>query len=238
MAEKKKTPAPPRRPVQAPKRRTATNKSSAGDRKMLLGILGASAVVLVVAAVAFLTLGGSSSASGDAGVKSAMESAGCSFKTVKVHPLKPGLIHVQVGTVVPYNSFPPSGGSHYPTPAIWGFYTTAVDPRYVVHNQEHGGVILWWGPQTPASTVSDLRDFYDSSSLSMFGTPLKALGKRVAITAWTGDTSKYGSDPTYYGFAHSAVCPTFNKSAFTKFRDTYRGKGPEGIPESVNVEGT
>src|SRR5262249_61712767 len=50
MAEKKKTPAPPKRSVQAPKRRAATNKSSAGDRKMLLGILGASAVVLVIAA--------------------------------------------------------------------------------------------------------------------------------------------------------------------------------------------
>lgn len=237
MAEKKKTPAPPRRPVQAPKRRSATNTSAAGDRKMLLVILGASAVVLAIAAVAFLTLGGSSSAS-DSGVASAMKTAGCTFKTVKVHPLKPGLIHVQVGTKVPYNSFPPAGGSHYPTPAIWGFYTTSVDPRYVVHNEEHGGVILWWGPQTPASTVSALRKFYDSSSISMFGTPLKALGKRVAITAWTGDTSKYGADPTYYGFAHSAVCPSYNASAFKKFRDTYRGHGPEGIPESVNVEGT
>ena len=236
MAEKKKTPAPPRRPVQAPKRRSATNTSAAGDRKMLLVILGASAVVLAIAAVAFLTLGGSSAS--DSGVASAMKTAGCTFKTVKVHPLKPGLIHVQVGTKVPYNSFPPAGGSHYPTPAIWGFYTTSVDPRYVVHNEEHGGVILWWGPQTPASTVSALRKFYDSSSISMFGTPLRALGKRVAITAWTGDTSKYGADPTYYGFAHSAVCPSYNASAFKKFRDTYRGHGPEGIPECVNVEGT
>jgi hypothetical protein len=42
-----------------------------------------------------------------------------------------------------------------------------------------------------------LRDFYNSSSISMLGTPLKALGKRVAITAWTGDSSKYGADPTY-----------------------------------------
>jgi hypothetical protein len=236
--KKKKTPAPPRA-VQAPKKRTGSNMSGGGDKRMLWGILGASAVVLVVAAVAFLTLGGSSSsASADTSVVNALKAAGCTYKTVKVHPIKPGEIHVPVGTPVQYNSFPPSGGSHFPTPAIWGFYTTAVDPRYVVHNQEHGGVILWWGPQTPAATVSALKDFYNSSPVSMFGTVYKPLGKRVAITAWTGDPKKYGSDPNYYGTAHSAVCQTFDKGAFTKFRDTYRGHGPEGIPESVNQPGT
>lgn len=236
MAQKKKTPAPPRA-VQAPKRRTATNKSSGGDRKVLLGILGASAIVLVIAAVAFLTLGGSSSAS-DSGVASAMKAAGCTFKTVKTKPLKPGMIHVQVGTPVPYNTFPPSSGSHYPTPAIWDFYTTPVEPRLLVHNQEHGGVILWWGTQVPKSTVDKIHAFYDSSPVSMVGSPLAKLGKRVAITAWTGDPSKYGSDPNYYGFGHVAVCSTFNESAFKKFRDTYRGHGPEGISMSANQPGT
>jgi|1186.fasta_scaffold14374_3 hypothetical protein len=237
MAEKKKTPAPPKRPVQAPKRRTATNKSSAGDRRMLFGILGASAVVLVVAAVAFLTLGGSSSAS-DSGVASAMKASGCTFKTVKAKPLKAGLIHVQEGTPVPYNTFPPSSGSHYPTPAIWDFYNTPVEPRLLVHNQEHGGVILWWGTQVPKSTVDKVHAFYDSSPESMVGSPLAKLGKKVAITAWTGDPSKYGSDPNYYGFGHVAVCSTFNESAFKKFRDVYRGHGPEGISMSVNQPGT
>src|SRR3954464_1320177 len=209
MAEKKKTPAPPKRPVQAPKRRTATNKSSAGDRKMLLGILGASAVVLVVAAVAFLTLGGSSSAS-DSGIESAMKSAGCTFKTVRAKPIKPGVVHVQEGTPVKYNTFPPSSGSHYPTPAIWDFYTTPVEPRLLVHNQEHGGVILWWGTKVPAATVAKIRAFYDDSPVSMVGTPLASLGKKVAITAWTGDSARYGSDANYFGIGHAAVCPSFD----------------------------
>jgi hypothetical protein len=237
MAEKKKTPAPPKRPVQAPKRRTATNKSSAGDRRMLFGILGASAVVLVVAAVAFLTLGGSS-ASGDAGVASAMKAAGCTFKTVKAKTVKPGVVHVQEGTPVKYNTFPPSAGSHYPTPAIWDFYTTPVEPRLLVHNQEHGGVILWWGDKVPKTTVDKIHDFYNSSPVSMVGSPLKTLGSKVAITAWTGDPAKYGSDPNYYGFGHVAVCPTFNAGAFKKFRDTYRGHGPEGISMGTNQPGT
>ena len=203
---------------------------------MLFGILGASAVVLVIAAVAFLTLGGSSSA--DSGVLSATKSSGCTFKTVKAKTIKPGVVHVQEGTVVKYNTFPPSAGSHYPTPAIWGFYTTAVEPRLLVHNQEHGGVILWWGDKVPQATVAKIRKFYDSSPVSMVGTLFKPLGNRVAVTAWTGDPAKYGQDPNYYGFGHVAVCPSFNESAFKKFRDAYRGHGPEGISMSVNQPGT
>lgn len=237
MAQKKKTPAPPRRPVQAPKRRAATSKSSAGDRKVLLGILAASAVVLVIAAVAFLTLGGSSSAN-DSGVANAMKAAGCTFKTVKAKPIRPGVIHVQQGTPVKYNTFPPSSGSHYSTPAIWNFYTTPVEPRLLVHNLEHGGVILWWGTQVPKSTVDKIHAFYDASPVSMVGSPLAKLGKKVAITAWTGDPSKYGSEPNYYGFGHVAVCSTFNAGAFKKFRDAYRGHGPEGISMGTNQPGT
>ncbi|HEU5212204.1 MAG TPA: DUF3105 domain-containing protein [Gaiellaceae bacterium] len=204
---------------------------------MLLGILGASAVVLVIAAVAFLTLGGSSSAN-DSGVADAMKAAGCTFKTVEAKPVKAGQIHVPDGTPVKYNTFPPSAGSHYATPAIWDFYTTPVEPRLLVHNQEHGGVILWWGPDVPKETVDKIHAFYNSSPVSMVGSPIKGLGKKVAITAWTGDPAKYGSEPNYYGFGHVAVCPTFNESAFKKFRDAYRGHGPEGISMGTNQPGT
>jgi hypothetical protein len=72
----------------------------------------------------------------------------------------------------------------------------------------------------------------------MVGTPLASLGKRVAITAWTGDPQRYGSDPKYFGDGKAAVCPTFNAKAFKTFRDAYRGKGPEGIPMSANERGT
>ena len=236
MAKKPKTPAPPRK-VQAPQRRTPTK--GGGDRKLpLFAILVAAGALIAVAAVAFVALGGSDNSTNDTSVTKAMEAAGCKVQNVPAKSYKGNQIHVPEGTKVTYNTYPPSGGPHYGTPAIWDFYTQPVEPRLVVHNLEHGGVVIWWGTQAPASTVQKIRAFYDASPVSMVGTPLASLGKKVAITAWTGDSSRYGSDATYFGIGHSAVCPSFNESAFTKFRDAYRGKGPEGIPESSNQPGT
>ncbi len=234
MAKKPKTPAPPRK-VQAPQRRSSTK--GGGDRKLpLLAILVGVAAVIVVGAVAFVALGGNGSS--DSGVANAMKAAGCTFKSAPAHSYKGNQIHVPEGTKVTYNTYPPSGGPHYGTPAIWDFYTEPVEPRLVVHNQEHGGVVLWWGTKVPASTVQKLRAFYDDSPVSMVGTPLQSLGKKVAITAWTGDPTRYGSDATYFGTGHTAVCPSFNEKAFKKFRDTYRGHGPEGISMGTNQPGT
>ena len=75
----------------------------------------------------------------------------------------------------PWNTSPPSNGQHYPAWAVWGFYTEPVNPRLVVHNEEHGGVILWWGTQVPAATVAELRAFYNEQPDGSFGTPYAKL---------------------------------------------------------------
>ena len=67
---------------------------------------------------------------------------------------------------------PPSGGAHYGLWAVWGFYRQPVNPRQIVHNEEHGGVIIWWGPQVPSSTVDKLESFYGQKPEAMFGTPI------------------------------------------------------------------
>jgi hypothetical protein len=76
----------------------------------------------------------------------------------------------------------------------------------------------------------------------MFGTPVgtikgKSLGSKVAVTAWTGDPKTYQRKGDF-GIARVAICPTFNESAFKKFRDAFRGKSPEGIPVSANTPGS
>lgn len=203
----------------------------------LFAILVGVGALVALAAVAFVAMRGDSS--DDSGVASAMKAAGCTYKTAQAHAYKnTGQVHVPEGTKVDYNTYPPSAGPHYGTPAIWDFYTDPVDPRLVVHNQEHGGVVLWWGTKVPAATVQKIRAFYDESPVSMLGTPLASLGTKVAITAWTGDPARYGSESDYYGTGHTAVCPAFNEDAFKTFRDAFRGDGPEGIPEDTNQPGT
>ena len=193
---------------------------------------------IAVGAIAFS--GGSTKGAGATSVKAAMVAAGCTYQDVKPFPPKNKVnFHADSPTLtskVKWATFPPSAGGHYGLWAVWGFYTSAVNPRQVVHNEEHGGVILWWGPNVAASTVNQLQAFYDESPGGMLGTPIAGLGSKVAITAWTGNPATYYRKGDY-GIGHIATCPGFDKAAFTAFRDAYRGNGPEGIPISSDQPG-
>src|SRR5262249_4175252 len=180
--------------------------------------------------------------------KAAMLAAGCTYKDVK--PLPPrkdptgssGGYHADVPTLSTstnglWSTSPPSGGAHYGQWAVWGFYRTPVNPRQVVHNEEHGAVVIWWGNQVPKSTVDQLEAFYNQRPDGVFGTPYPALGNKIALTAWTGNAADYYRNG-YYGMGHIAVCTKFDQKAFDAFRSAYRGKGPEGIPLSADEPGT
>jgi hypothetical protein len=218
---------------------------AARQKRILYGIAGAGLVGLAVALVAILATGktNNASASSDKKVASAMAAAGCSIVTKPVLPPKHKVLsgyHVDVPKLtskVTWSTFPPSGGSHYGLWAVWGFYTDPVNPRQVVHNLEHGGVVIWWGPKVPETTISQLRTFYDESPTGTFGTPIAGLGNKIALTAWTGDPTRYYRN-NHYGVGHLATCTRFDEKAFKTFRDAYRGHGPEGIPLSSDQEGT
>jgi len=245
VAKKPRTPPPPRK-VQAPKQRHAPRQGldAARRRQLLFGAGGAVVVGVVIALVVVLATGKSSSnadAGSDKKVASAMAAAGCTFTTKKVLPPKDGQnFHNDSPTLtskVKWSTFPPSGGGHYPLWAIWNFYTQPVNPRQVVHNEEHGGVIIWWGPKVSDETVAQLRKFYDESPTGMLGTPIAGFGNKIALTAWTGDPSRYYQNG-YYGVGHLATCTKFDQKAFETFRDAYRGHGPEGIPLSSDQQGS
>ena len=236
--------------MQAPQRRDGKPSGGAGggitiSRNVLLGGGGAALLgVIVVVAIVALS-GGTKSAA--ASVKATMLAAGCTYEDIAPKPPHNKVnYHADVPTLSTpmtklWNTYPPAAGSHYGLWAVWGFYTAPINPRQVVHNEEHGAVVLWWGPKTPAATVKQLQAFYDQQPDGVFGTPIgtidgKSLGSKVALTAWTGDTARYYRNG-YYGIGHVAICPTYNAKAFTAFRDAYRGKGPEGIPLSNDEPG-
>ncbi len=241
MAGKKpKTPPPPRR-VQAPKQRKDVKRApdpADRQRSILYAISGAGAVALI-AVVAFIALAGKSSTINDQKVASLMTAAGCTFKTVTAS-VPGGQTHVPSLTKpFPWNTTPPSNGQHYPLWAVWGFYTAPINPRMVVHNEEHGGVIYWWGSKVTSSTVDQLHRLYDSQPTGTFGTPFPSLGTKIAITAWTGNPATYQRNGDF-GKGHIAICPSYGaktEKAFVAFRDAYRGHGPEGIPLSNDKPG-
>ena len=192
---------------------------------MLLAASGIVALGAVIAAIALAKGGGGS---GSASVAAAMRAAGCTLKTAPAKSRK----HVSsLKAKIKYNTDPPSTGSHYYSPAVWDFYTTPAAPVQVVHNEEHGGVIIWWGNKVPQSTIEKLRAFYNSSPNGMLGTPYASLGNKIALTVWTAPAGGLGE-------GHVATCSTYNEKAFTAFRDAYRGKGPERYPTDTETPGS
>jgi hypothetical protein len=215
-----------------------TSGGGGGRPAWLLPAAAGGLVLVIVAIVLGFTLSGSSSASEDAAT--ALKAAGCTLRDVKPLPPKNKDYHTDVPTLttdVKWATNPPSAGAHFPNWAVWNWYDKAVNPRMLVHNEEHGGMIIWWGDKVPGAEIDKMYGFYQDDPLGMVGTPYPSLGDKIALTAWTGDTKKYYVDG-YFGVGHIAVCPHYDEKAFKAFRDAYRGKGPEGIPLDQDQPGT
>jgi len=233
----------PRPPVQAPRRRGQSGTGLGGLPRWVWAVGGAILVAVIAAVVAVAMSGGGSSGTSESSVASAMRSAGCTYRSVKPLPPKKNAtnFHEDVPSLTTstkglWSTFPPSGGAHYGAWAVWGFYRQPVNPREVVHNLEHGAVVIWWGPDVPSSTVDKLEAFYQQKPEGMFGTPIAGLGKKIALSAWTDPKKSYYRNGDY-GLGHLAVCTGYNEKAFATFRDAFRGKGPEGIPLSSDAPG-
>jgi hypothetical protein len=195
------------------------------------GVVSAVVLAAIVAAVA--------ARSRSVGVAAAMAAAGCTYRDVAPYPPNDGVNYhndvPQLSSRPRWTTFPPSAGAHYRLWATWGFYRRPVDPAKVVHNEEHGGVVIWWGPKVPAATVEKLAGFYRGQPVGVLGTPIAGLGSKIALTAWTADPAWKGEPGLAYfhhryGMGHIAVCPQFDERAFAAFRRAYRGRSPQGFP--------
>jgi hypothetical protein len=176
---------------------------------MWLLILGAILVVAAAAVgIAFAVGGGDESSGGSAGP--------CARQTFP--PL--GRSHVQqVAEDFEYNSFPPTSGPHAPVPAIWNIYDRPVDQLALVHNLEHGGIVVQYGDGVPDETVQEIAAWYQDDPNGLVVAPLPGLGNRIALTAWT----------------HLAMCSDFDEDAFDGFLSDYRGPGGDA-PEKIPLE--
>jgi len=245
VAKKPRTPPPPRK-VQAPKQRHAPRQGLGADRTrmILYGVAGLGAIALVVVLVVVVAGGKGKKSINAASLLPIMRAAGCTLVTGKADPQASHI--TSFNNTVTYKTYPPTSGHHYYIPAIWGDYRQVVDPRQAVHNQEHGGIVIWVGPGVPEAARQQISQFYDESPNAMLVTAIENTAKgvkypkhappngKIYLTAWP--TSK----PVDYNDAKSeiATCHTFNEKAFAAFRDEFRGKGPERFPVDTLRPGT
>jgi hypothetical protein len=67
----------------------------------------------------------------------------------------------------PYSSLPATSGPHWGTPASWGVYPTPANESQIVHNLEHGGIVIWYDPErVEAEAVGVLQDYVDAQVAS------------------------------------------------------------------------
>ena len=101
-----------------------------------------------------------------------------------------------------------------------------------VHNLEHGGVVIHYGPDVPQAEVDKIRAFYADDPNGLIVAPLPANGDKITLTAWTVPDSELGTESRGRGWL--ARCSTFDEDAFSAFVEVHRYKGPERLlPEQL-----
>ena len=123
--------------------------------------------------------------------------------------------HIRQGETATYNSNPPTSGAHYGFPATWGIHNEAPLDESLVHNLEHGGIVVSYNPsQIQGQTLEELRtQIRELSQINprIVLTPRENLEGAIALTAW-GYLQKLDSyDPT----------------AVKAFYDAHITRGPE-----------
>ena len=227
LAKKSRTPNPPRR-VQAPKQRSTPRPADRRRRWLIIGAaVGLIFLIAGGAAFAYFALGGGTSTDGT------LRAAGCTI--VKKPAL--GRQHVQtVSEGFKYNTFPPTSGPHSASPAIYDFYDEPVQHFHLIHNLEHGAVVIQYGSDVSEAMVAQMRAWYLKDPNGIVVAPLPALKNKVVFEAWTSPDAAPGQTPGP-GEGVVATCPTFDPALADDFTDTYGFRGPERFPRDQLVPG-
>ena len=215
---------------------------AAEQRKKMVGYGAAAAIAIIAVAVAILLLTGGDDAGSGPGNASNVFPDGGSFPEQKVFDIAPAAkaagceLQTKKGTArehttslsdrVKYNTNPPTTGRHYEIPAQDGIYGQAPQDEQLVHNMEHGRVIIWVKPSLPSKQRADLRAMVEDDPYQMVLVPRTKMPYAVAATAWD-------ADPAPNGTGELLLCNDMNDKTFDAlqaFRDEHRSQGPEPIP--------
>jgi hypothetical protein len=228
MARKDRVPVPRKRP-QGPQRRgrLSSSRDQGGRRRILYLIVGGVIAALAgLLAVVVLAGGGSDE-------RSSLQGSACTLESFPAQPNESDHSDVPTLDTEPtWNSSPPTSGPHYGRWAPWDFYDEEVPLVLTVHNLEHGGVVIHYGPQFPKGEVDKLREWYTDDPNGLVVGPLSTNKDKVTLSAWTAPDATTGSRDRGRGWL--ATCPRFDEEAFDAFVEEHRYKGPERLlPEQL-----
>lgn len=127
-----------------------------------------------------------------------------------------GSEHVADGTVVEsYNSDPPTSGPHYALPSDPGFFDSPLPREQLVHNLEHGQIVIYYSSTAPPDLIASLQELVQSEAVALVVVPNEAASEsnEIVLTAWT----------------HLQRCSGFSGTDIEEFRAAWQGRGPENV---------
>ena len=198
-------------------------------RRSNLITVGLAVLILGIVGIAVVMQSGGEAPPAPEGVAAA--DAGCDPIE---EPEEEGNKHVSPSEQVDYENSPPTSGDHWPTDFLVdpAFYPEPVEEEGLVHNMEHGHVVVWYKPDAPGDTESELEDFTTAANHEdalpggaippIITVPYDDIeeSKSYVLTAWNATQS----------------CARYSLDAINNFRERFQGRGPEnaGIPPFEN----
>lgn len=172
-------------------------------KRKRIGLFAALTAVLLVAGVLIYQRAQRS----EGIVADRFDKAGCAIKKYPEQDRD----HIDANAARPkYNSTPPSSGPHRQQPANWGSYDEPVDDEVLVHNLEHGGIVIHHKglSDTQTDRVSEIADDYPTGVIAL---PNENIKVPIALSAWRT----------------VQTCDRVDEVVVRAFVEEYCNKGPE-----------
>lgn len=147
--------------ARAARERPAAARARQQQRSLFIGALIAAAAIAVVIAVVVVL-------------------AGRSSEVGREVPLLTGLHQPPYV----YNTNPPTSGNHLDTIGRYGFWGEDLIPELVVHNMEHGAVVIWYAPGDPELAGSINRLLHDLGPRCLIAGSYQGMEYPVVATVW------------------------------------------------------
>lgn len=133
-----------------------------------------------------------------------------------------GQSHLNANDPVPeYNSDPPTSGPHAGSPSACGIYRDAPPDINLVHDLEHGVIVVYYNPETAADFRDDLENFARDAGTHVIVTPREGMENPITLTAWT----------------HLLRLDGYDRPAIDGFYGEFAQRGPEvGVQCPLQVD--
>lgn len=121
--------------------------------------------------------------------------------------------HVATTNGVVYNSNPPTSGPHFTDwHKDWKFYDIALPTGGLIHNMEHGGVVVWYKSSVDSATKDRLKEFTENN-FKIIASVNEDIPAPIALSAWG----------VYELF------DVFDEAKFKRFYKKNLNRGPENV---------